>query len=386
MAGLNALARHGAPDAVLIHDGARPFVNDEIITNITTALSTKPAAIPAVPVSDTLQRTDGAGLVTETLSRDRLWRAQTPQGFAFDLIIKAHQDAVSAARLDFTDDAAVFAWAGGAVHVVDGAEQNLKITTAEDLATANHLFLEKASKNVSQPSANTHIRTGSGFDVHRAVAGDHVWLCGVKVAAPFALSGHSDADVALHAVTDALFGALGDGDIGSHFPPSDPQWKGTASEVFLAFAKTRVAERGGSISHVDITVICEMPKVGPHREPMRARVAEILELAIDQVSVKATTTEGPWIYWPRRGYCGHGIGDGGPACPRLDCSKVGSRRAPNTDFNRWVRPNGNGIGLDSCDTGLFVDRFARIAPSTILKLYHKIQAGDPQYEHDDSSA
>ena len=311
LAGLNHLARHGAPDAVLIHDGARPFVTGDVITRVTEALKTRSAAIAALPLADTLQRADPGGKIKETLDREGLWRAQTPQGFVFDQIVHAHQKAARAGRSDFTDDAAVFTWAGGGVHLVEGSEQNHKMTTAEDLATADYLASQKATKTVTQPSPRTHVRTGSGFDVHRAVQGNHVWLCGIKVPAPFSLSGHSDADVALHAVTDALYGALGDGDIGSHFPPSDPQWKGAPSHIFLAHAVDKVRLRGGSISNVDITIICETPKVGPHRDPMRHEVARILGLPIDRVSVKATTTEG-------LGFAGRGEGIAAMASATLE--------------------------------------------------------------------
>ncbi len=297
LAGLNQLATQNPPDAVLIHDGARPFVTGNVITRVAEALEMRPAAIAALPLADTLQRADRDGLITETLARDGLWRAQTPQGFAFDEILQAHQKAASAGRSDFTDDAALFSWAGGVVHVVEGSEHNHKMTTAEDLARAEIT----ASENMMQSRSDMHPRTGTGFDVHRAAPGDHVWLCGIKVPAAFTLSGHSDADVALHALTDALLGALGDGDIGSHFPPTDPQWKGAASHIFLAHAADRVRQRSGVIGNVDITIICETPKIGPHRDPMRKEVAKILALPVDRVSVKATTTEG-------LGFAGRGEG------------------------------------------------------------------------------
>lgn len=287
-AGLTQLSQDCPPAAVLIHDGARPFVTDDIINRVIHALETHPAAIAALPLSDTLQRTDESGLITETLARTGLWRAQTPQGFAFAPILKAHQKAADAGRTDFTDDAALFSWAGGAVHVVEGAETNTKLTTTGDLEMAE----QRLKGDATSAESTLKIRTGTGFDVHRTVPGDHVWLCGVKLSAPFSLTGHSDADVGLHALTDALFGSLGDGDIGSHFPPSDPQWKGAASHIFLSHAADKVRARGGSIGNVDITIICETPKVGPHRDQMRAEVARILSVSIDQVSVKATTTEG----------------------------------------------------------------------------------------------
>lgn len=297
LAGLTQLANGGPPDAVLIHDGARPFVSGAVIARVVHALATKPAAIAALPLADTVQRVDTSGQIRETVPRKGLWRAQTPQGFAFEPLFQAHQKAVEAGHSDFTDDAALFTWSGGTVHVVEGADLNKKITTPDDLAMAERMLSKRQSAQENGP--NMDIRTGSGFDVHRTAAGDHVWLCGIRVPAPVALMGHSDADVALHALTDAILGAIGDGDIGSHFPPSDPKWKGAASHLFLADAAERVRARGGTLRHVDITIICESPKIGPHRTAMCAELAKILEIAIDRVSVKATTTEG--LGFPGRG-------------------------------------------------------------------------------------
>lgn len=292
-AGLQHLHDAGRPPThVLIHDAARPFVTAEIIDRTIAALKTNSGVIAAVPVADTIQRTDPEGMITETINRADLWRAQTPQGFAFPDILEAHNKAVSGNKQEFTDDATLFTWAGGAVTVVVGAESNTKITTQEDLSLA------VARDTSGQPK---EIRTGSGFDVHRCGPGDHVWLCGLKISASFALIGHSDADVALHALTDALLGAVGAGDIGSHFPPTDPKWKDTASEVFLAHAAKCVADRGGGINNVDVTIICEQPKIHPHREQMRAEIARILNLPIEKISVKATTSEG-------LGFAGRGEG------------------------------------------------------------------------------
>jgi 2-C-methyl-D-erythritol 4-phosphate cytidylyltransferase/2-C-methyl-D-erythritol 2,4-cyclodiphosphate synthase len=279
--GLRALAAL-APARVLIHDAARPFVTADVIDRVLEGLERAPGAIAAVPLADTLKRAGPGGRIEGTLSRAGLWRAQTPQGFHFDAILGAHEKAAAAGRWDLTDDAAVAEWAGLPVHLVEGSEVNVKLTSAEDLAMA---------ARAAAPAAG-EVRTGQGFDVHRFTAGDHVWLCGIRLAHTHALEGHSDADVALHALTDALLGAIGDGDIGQHFPNSDPRWRGAASHLFLADAGRRVRARGGAIANVDLTILCEAPKIGPHREAMRARVAEILGIDVSRVAVKATTTEG----------------------------------------------------------------------------------------------
>ncbi|TWA93000.1 2-C-methyl-D-erythritol 2,4-cyclodiphosphate synthase [Azospirillum brasilense] len=288
--GLAALAE-SAPDLVLIHDAARPLIDADTIDAVIAALGTHPAALAAVPVADTLKRGNGGpdgGLVAGTVDRSGLWRAQTPQGFRFPEILAAHRDA---AGLELTDDAAVAERAGLPVALVPAREENFKVTTPDDLTRASRAL----------DSALSDIRTGSGFDVHRFAEGDHVTLCGVRVPHTQRLDGHSDADVGLHALTDAILGALCAGDIGSHFPPSDPQWRGADSALFLKHAAELVTARGGRIAHVDVTIICERPKVGPHREAMTARVAEILGMPVDRVSVKATTTE-------RLGFTGRGEG------------------------------------------------------------------------------
>lgn len=281
LAGLEALGGRGVT-RVLIHDAARPFVARETINRVIEALKRHAAVLAAAPLADTLKRAEGTGLVTGTVPRAGLWRAQTPQGFHYDVILAAHCKAAAAGLLDFTDDAAVAEWAGIAVVVVAGDDRNFKITTAEDLAMAERLV----------GAETPDIRTGSGFDVHKFAAGDSVWLCGVAVPHSARLDGHSDADVGLHALTDAILGAIGDGDIGQHFPPSDPKWKGAASRVFLEDAARRVAARGGRISNVDVTILCEAPRISPHREAMRAAIAGILGIDVARVSVKATTTEG----------------------------------------------------------------------------------------------
>jgi 2-C-methyl-D-erythritol 4-phosphate cytidylyltransferase / 2-C-methyl-D-erythritol 2,4-cyclodiphosphate synthase len=276
-----------APARVLIHDAARPFVDAATIDRVLAALADVPGAIPALALSDTVKRAENS-LVTATLDRAALWRVQTPQGFRYDLILAAHR---SCAGSTLPDDAAVAERAGLAVRLVAGAEENFKVTTPADLNRAERVVA----------SAQADIRTGQGFDVHAFGPGDHLLLCGVRVAHDQALVGHSDADVGLHALTDAILGALGAGDIGMHFPPSDPQWRGAASHVFLRHAAGLVAAAGGSIAHVDVTVICERPKIGPHRDAMVRRISEILGIELRRVSVKATTTE-------RLGFTGRGEG------------------------------------------------------------------------------
>ncbi len=280
-AGLAALA-DWAPDLVLIHDAARPFVTSAVIDRVIGALGAFPGAIPGLAMADTLKRADADGTIAETIARVGLWRAQTPQGFRYASISAAHDKAAAAGRDDFTDDAAIAEWAGLKVALVEGAPDNVKITTAADVEEARrkleaHMTLEP--------------RIGTGFDVHRFAEGSSVWLCGVEIPHTHRLEGHSDADVGLHALTDALLGSIGDGDIGQHFPPSDPRWKGAASHLFLADAVRRVRERGGRIMNVDVTFLAEAPKIGPHRPAMQARVAEILGITPDRVGIKATTME-----------------------------------------------------------------------------------------------
>ncbi len=281
--GLESLAEL-RPAQVLIHDGARPFVDAALVDRVIDALAAAPGAIAALPVVDTLKRAAAptAGMpapIAATVDRNGLWRAQTPQGFRFDAILSAHR---SAAGADLSDDAAVAEQAGLAVALVRGDEDNFKITTEDDLMRAARLAKSDTSE----------IRVGQGFDVHRFAEGSTVRLCGVSVPHTRALLGHSDADVGLHALTDAILGALGAGDIGQHFPPSEPRWRNADSAVFLRHAAELVAKAGGSVVHVDVTIICEEPKVSPHRAAMVARLAELLGLTPDRCSVKATTTEG----------------------------------------------------------------------------------------------
>ncbi len=278
--GLESLAAEDA-GIVLIHDGARPLVDAATIDRAITAAEAHGAALAAVRVHDTLKR--GGDLVEATVDRNGLWRAQTPQAFAYPLILAAHRQQAGAV---LSDDAAVAERAGHKVAIVEGSEDNLKITTAEDLARAERLLQGSA------PAHGLSVRVGQGFDVHRFGPGDAVILGGIRIPHEAALTGHSDADVVLHALTDAILGALGEGDIGQHFPPSDPQWRGADSAIFLRRAVEMVAERGGTIDHADVTILCEAPKIGLHRAAMTARIAELLDLPLRRVGVKATTTEG----------------------------------------------------------------------------------------------
>lgn len=288
--GLESLEGMGF-DAVLVHDAARPQVSRGLISRVVAALEDSDGALPAVPVADTLKRADSDGMVAATVPRDGLWRAQTPQGFRFAPLLAAHRAAVGQA---LTDDAAVLEAAGGRVRLVQGDDANGKITLPEDLGAP-------ASPAVLSP------RTGMGFDVHAFVPGDAVTLCGVRIPHQARLSGHSDADVALHALADALYGAVGAGDIGRHFPPSDDRWKGADSALFLAHARDLVTALGGRIAHVDLTLICEAPKVGPHRAAMVARLATLLGVDEERVSVKATTTEGLGFTGRREGIAAQAI-------------------------------------------------------------------------------
>ena len=284
--GLESLAEE-APERVLIHDGARPFVSAAVIDRVLAALETSAGAIAALPVVDTLKRGDG-GVIHGTQDRAGLWGAQTPQGFRYAEILAAHR---AAAGEELTDDAAVAERAGLAVALVEGSRENIKVTSQDDLKTAERWLR----------GGQTETRVGQGFDVHAFGPGDHVTLCGLRIAHDAGLAGHSDADVGLHALTDAILGALGEGDIGSHFPPSDPQWKGADSGKFIQHARDLVAAAGGRILHLDVTLICERPKVGPQRAAMVARIAELLDLPAGRVSVKATTTE-------KLGFTGRGEG------------------------------------------------------------------------------
>ena len=275
--GLEFLANNSKPDFVMIHDAARPLVDAATITDVRKALDHTLGAIAAKPLVDTLKRGKD-GIIENTIDRAHLWQAHTPQAFAFDAILAAHH---AARGEQLTDDAAVAEKAGLKTRLVPSNADNMKITNPDDLHRAARLL----GNNFGD------IRTGLGFDVHRLIDGTAIHLCGVTIPHNRTLEGHSDADVALHAVVDALLGAMSAGDIGQHFPPSDPQWKGKDSAVFVRHAVGMVHERGGLIAHVDVTLMCEQPKVGPHSPAMQKRLAELLDVTPDRVSVKATTTE-----------------------------------------------------------------------------------------------
>jgi 2-C-methyl-D-erythritol 4-phosphate cytidylyltransferase/2-C-methyl-D-erythritol 2,4-cyclodiphosphate synthase len=289
-AGLEALAPL-RPDLVLIHDAARPYASATLVSRAIAAVAVTGAAVPVMPVADTVKSVDASGMIEGTLDRTKLRTVQTPQVFAFAPVLDAHRRAAASGREDFTDDAALAEWAGLKVAVFAGEAGNLKLTTPDDVA--------RAERDHAVALADT--RTGSGFDVHAFADGDHVMLGGVRIPHARGVTGHSDADVALHALTDAVLGALAEGDIGTHFPPSDPQWRGASSDRFLAFAVERVCARGGRIAHLDLTIVCEVPRVGPHRDAMRARIAAIAGIEVDRVAVKATTSE-------RLGFTGRGEG------------------------------------------------------------------------------
>jgi 2-C-methyl-D-erythritol 4-phosphate cytidylyltransferase/2-C-methyl-D-erythritol 2,4-cyclodiphosphate synthase len=290
--GLEALAGD-APDHVLIHDAARPLVSPRVIADVARALvDGADGALPMVAASDTLRRRETDGHFT-LVPRENLYRAQTPQGFVYGKILAAHR---AHAGTDVTDDVALAELAGLTVRMVEGEEKNIKVTRKEDFALAERLL-----------GATGDVRTATGYDVHKFTVGDHIWLCGLKVPHSHGLEGHSDADVGLHAITDALLGCIGEGDIGQHFPPTDERWRGAASWKFLDHAAALVRAKGGVISHVDVTLICERPKVGPHREAMKAKIAEILAIAPARVSVKATTTEGLGFTGRREGIAAQAI-------------------------------------------------------------------------------
>lgn len=290
--GLESLA-DARPDRVFIHDGARPLLDADVLRRLDAALGDWDGAIAAVPLTDTLKRSDG-GRVAATVPREDLWRAQTPQAFRYGAILEAHRRAAREADADqrFTDDAAVAEWAGLRLQLVMASDDNLKITSAKDLNRAAALLGYRGGEEM---------RGGSGFDVHAFGPGDSVTLCGVRIAHSRGLIGHSDADVGLHALTDALLGAIGAGDVGAHFPPSDPAWRGADSRLFLGKAAEMVRQRGGRIVNVDVTLVCEQPKIGPHRQAMVAAIAACLGVAAERVSVKATTTE-------KLGFTGRGEG------------------------------------------------------------------------------
>ncbi len=289
--GLSAL-ENSPPELVLIHDAARPFPTPDLLNRLIERLGETDAVIPALRVTETVKRVQ-QDQIADTVDRTELWTAQTPQGFAYEKILKAHEQAHKDNPAQFTDDASIAEWAGLAVDVIDGEPGNTKLTTAQDFREAEQRLMSKTTE--------VDIRVGTGFDVHAFEPGTSVILCGVSIPFDRSLKGHSDADVAMHAATDALYGALADGDIGTHFPPSDDQWKGAASDIFLSHACELMRKRSGTLVNLDVTIICEAPKIAPHTAQMRQRLSEIMGVSQDRISVKATTTE-------RLGFTGRGEG------------------------------------------------------------------------------
>jgi 2-C-methyl-D-erythritol 4-phosphate cytidylyltransferase/2-C-methyl-D-erythritol 2,4-cyclodiphosphate synthase len=324
---LEALAAR-APEVVLIHDAARPFASPALYSALADHARTGEGAIAAEPVVDALWRetTDVPGAMADAPApRAGLWRAQTPQAFPYGALLAAHRASHHSgdppALPPALDDAEVFRRAGGRVRLVPGEPENFKITTSADLARAEDLV---AARRIPVGEARmSDIRVGHGFDVHRFCPGDHVTLCGVAIPHDRGLEGHSDADVGLHALADAIYGAIGDGDIGQHFPPSDPQWKGAESHIFLRHAGERIVARGGRVANVDVTLLCERPKIGPHAAAMKARIGELLGLEPDRISIKATTME-------RMGFVGReeGMGALATATVVLEASVPPSQPSP----------------------------------------------------------
>lgn len=286
--GLRALAALENPPAhVLVHDAARPFISAKLLNSIRTAIAADPqtGVIPGLPVSETLKSADSDGIINRTVPRDGLYRAQTPQAFPLDTILGVHDRAADEHGFEFTDDASLYEWASLPVRIILGETSNVKLTWPEDFAEAERMLKNEAAASLPD------VRVGHGYDTHQLVAGNSIILCGVEIAHDHKLSGHSDADVGYHALTDALLATIGAGDIGSHFPPSDPQWKGASSDLFLDHAATLVREAGGRITHCDVTIVCEAPKIGPHRETMREAIARVVGIEASRISVKATTNE-----------------------------------------------------------------------------------------------
>jgi 2-C-methyl-D-erythritol 4-phosphate cytidylyltransferase / 2-C-methyl-D-erythritol 2,4-cyclodiphosphate synthase len=282
-AGLEAIARH-KPAKVLIHDAARPFASGDLISHVIAWLDRHGAVVPGMPVAETLKLAPG-GIIKTTVDRSGMWTAQTPQGFVFDAILAAHRSAHAAGAGNFTDDAAVAERAGLEIAMIPGRMGNRKLTTAEDIEAADRTMMAARLGNLPD------VRVGQGFDIHPFEAGEAVTLCGVAIPHGMRLKGHSDADAAMHALTDAIFGAIGEGDIGIHFPPGDPAWKGAASSIFLRKAVDCLRRRGGLIANVDITILAEAPRVADHIPAMKAVLSPLLDIGADRIAIKATTTE-----------------------------------------------------------------------------------------------
>jgi 2-C-methyl-D-erythritol 4-phosphate cytidylyltransferase / 2-C-methyl-D-erythritol 2,4-cyclodiphosphate synthase len=282
-AGIEACLAY-APSKILIHDAARPFLSPDLITSVIQELDYAPAVIPGLPVADTMKFAP-SGMIEKTVDRASLWFVQTPQGFRYDQIRSAHRQAVLEGKTSFTDDAAVAEYAGMKVQIVAGEQKNRKLTTSHDILEADREHSSHRFENLPD------VRMGQGIDFHVFEKGTHVTLCGIKIPHTHKLKGHSDADVALHAVTDAVLGAIGEADIGQHFPPTDKQWKGAASSIFVAKAMELLKARGGVLAHIDITILAEAPRIGPHLLAMKESLRGLLGLSLDRIGIKATTTE-----------------------------------------------------------------------------------------------
>lgn len=281
--GLEAVATAGA-SKVLIHDAARPFLSPSLIASVIHELDHAPAVIPGLPVADTMKYAP-SGMIEKTVDRASLWFVQTPQGFQFGKILDAHRKALADGQTSFTDDAAVAEYAGMKVQIVAGEQKNRKLTTSHDIFEADREHSFNAYQHLPD------IRMGQGIDFHVFEKGNAVTLCGVKIPHTHKLKGHSDADVALHALTDAILGSIGEADIGQHFPPSDKQWKGAASSIFVNKAVELLKKRGGMISNVDLTILAEVPRIGPHIAEMKSSISALLGISVDRIGIKATTTE-----------------------------------------------------------------------------------------------
>lgn len=298
-AGIEACAAD-PPQNILIHDAARPFLSQELISSVIHELDHAEAVIPGLPVADTMKFAP-TGVVERTLDRTSLWSVQTPQGFRFQPILLAHQRAAADGHRLFTDDAAVAEYAKMQVHVVVGEQRNRKLTTQQDIEDSDREYSQ------GRIAASADVRTGLGIDYHVFEKGDAVTLCGVKIPHTHKLKGHSDADAALHAVTDAILGSIGERDIGQHFPPSDPQWKNASSSIFVAKAMELLKAHGGVIANVDITILAEAPRIAPHGDAMKAVLSGLLGIAADRIAIKATTTEGMGAVGRGEGICAQAI-------------------------------------------------------------------------------
>jgi 2-C-methyl-D-erythritol 4-phosphate cytidylyltransferase / 2-C-methyl-D-erythritol 2,4-cyclodiphosphate synthase len=288
------------PSKVLIHDAARPFLSTDLISNVVNELDHASAVIPGLPVADTMKFAP-SGVIERTVDRSSLWFVQTPQGFNFDKILAAHRSALAEGKTTFTDDAAVAEFAGMAVQIIAGEQKNRKLTTSHDIAEADREHGARLFESLPD------IRMGHGIDYHIFERGDHVWLCGVKIPHTHKLKGHSDADVALHAVTDAILGAIGEADIGHHFPPTDKKWKGAASSIFVDKAMQFLKARGGMLAHIDITILAEAPRIGPHLAVMKSSLGAMLGIATERIAIKATTTEKMGAIGRKEGMSAHAV-------------------------------------------------------------------------------